>query len=248
MNKIAIIFSIALMLIAGEAFAQRHTFEQEIAIGANAGATFSKVSFLHNSQSLHSRFLGDLGMKAGIKAGATARYISQKHFGVQLELNYTQAGWKEKFKEETYLNDENNVQGLELSRRLGYVEMPLLAHIYFGKKFRYFFNVGPKIGVLVSKSKIESNRPISKEMFKVEDMEDPRIDNNASYNTFDYGLNVGIGVELKLAKTSALLEGRYNFGFGDVYSNTKKDLYQRSNNQIVSVTLAVLMPILHFSR
>lgn len=249
MSNMRKILTIVFTIITCYANAQRHTFEQEISVGANAGATFSKVSFLHNNQGLYSKYLGDLGMKGGMKFGASARYISQKHFGVQLELNFLQAGWKEKFSEETYLNDETrNFKGLELKRRLDYVEIPLLAHIYFGKSFRYYFNVGPKVAFLINESKLKSSEPISTEDFVVEGIEDPRIDDNADYNKFDYGLVIGLGLEFKMAKTSAMIEGRYNFGFGDVYPNSKKELYQRSNNQIFSVTMAVLMPVLHFSR
>ena len=54
-------------------------------------------------------------------------------------------------------------------------------------------------------------------------------------NKFDYGIVVGAGVELSLPKVGHfLLEGRYYYGLGDIYKNSKSDYFGRSNfGQIV---------------
>ena len=234
-------------LLCCSANAQRSTFLQEVAIGVNGGANFSEVSFLHNNKNSYSRYLGSSSMKSGIRAGVTGRYIAQKHFGVQMEVNYVQAGWQEKFRDETILNG-SDVNGLKLKRELDYIEVPLLAHIYFGKKFRYYFNLGPKLAFMTSMKELESNRSFDKETFNVDGMDDPRVEEDPYHHKVDYGVTIGVGFEYPVWKTKLTLEGRYGFGFEDVFPNSKSDLYQRSNNQMASVTMSVLIPVLHFNR
>ncbi|MFA6778550.1 MAG: porin family protein [Paludibacteraceae bacterium] len=217
MRKILFFIFISLFCSAS---AQRSKFKQEIQLGVNGGVNFAKVSFLHNDKNSNSRYLGTLGMRQGLKAGISARYISQKHFGVLMELNYVEGGWKEKFKNENILNDVD-VRGLTLERSLGYLELPILAHIYFGKNFRYFFNLGPKFGVLVNSGDLKTNYPVDSKTFQVGKLDDPRIDNNASYRKVDYGLSIGAGIDIPIWRTRTTLEGRYTFGFGDIYSNSK---------------------------
>lgn len=238
------------LLIIATASAQRSSFEQEVAVGINGGLNFSEVSFLHNDKNGNSRYLGSLGMKEGFRFGVTGRYIAQKHFGVQLEVNYVQAGWTEKFKDETLLNG-TDVNGLKLKREMNYIEVPFLAHIYFGKKFRYYFNLGPKLSFLTSMGKMESNMDFDKELpaiFKVGEMDDPRMEDDPYRRKVDYGITGGIGFEYPIGKTRVTVEGRYSYGFEDIFPNTKSELYQRSNHQMASVTMSILLPVMRFSR
>ena len=228
-------------------YAQRNLFLQEIALGVNGGVNFSNVSFLHNNPAKGAE-LGDIGMGSGIKGGISIRHISMKHFGVQLEVNYLQGGWKEKFKDGDGVKKSDDAEkvdftGVEISRRLSYIEIPLLAHIYFGKKARFFVNLGPKLGILASYGNLKEN--LSPAQIAVFDPNDPRI-YDKGHNNFDYGLSVGSGMDLQIGRLHTVVEGRYTFGFGDVYSNSKKDIYQRSNNQNVAVTVAFLLPIMTF--
>ena len=102
--------------------AQRRTFLQEFSLGVNGGVNFSKVSFLHNDP-MQSYELGSLGYILSPKLGLSARYISQNHFGVQIEINYLQSGWKEVFKSNDNLPTTINgviFEGVEISRKLNY--------------------------------------------------------------------------------------------------------------------------------
>ena len=227
--------------------AQQNQFLQEIALGVNGGINFSKVSFLHNLPVMAMQ-LGDIGMDMRMKGGISARYISMKHFGVQLEINYMQGGWKERFKDGDYVSSADfsrsaNFSGVRIYRRLDYIEIPLLSHIYFGKKTRFFFNLGPKLGILVSYRNLKSN--LSPEQIDIFNPNDPRIFDKG-HNNFDYGLSVGSGLDLQIGRLHTIVEGRYTFGFGDVYSNSKSDIYQRSNNQNAAVTIGFLLPVKTF--
>lgn len=242
---------ITTLLLGCVANAQRSSFQQEVAFGINGGMNFAEVSFLHNDKNSNSRYLGSLSMKEGVRFGVTGRYIAQKHFGVQMEVNYVQAGWQEKFRDETLLNNDVDVKGLKLSRELDYIEVPLLAHIYFGNKFRYYFNVGPKLMFLTSMKELKSNLTYDEtlsEIFRVNGMDDPRIEEDPYCRKVDYGITGGVGFEYPIWKTRVTIEGRYSYGFEDLFRNTKKELYQRSNNQMASVTMSVLIPAIHFNR
>ena len=92
---------------------QRHNF----AIGINGGANYSTVSFQPT--------IKQNGL-LGITGGVTARYISEKYSamicGAQLELNFSQRGWDEKFDPEQVLGKprighpmNNTVNGLKIS-------------------------------------------------------------------------------------------------------------------------------------
>ena len=190
--------------------------------------------------------LGNINLRMGIKGGISARYISAKHFGIQLEINYAEGGWNEKFQPENgnpvYVKsiDFTNVK---ISRRLNYIDIPLLAHIYFGEKIRFFVNLGPKLGILASYQELKHN--MTTEQIAAFKQNDPRI-YDKGHRSFDYGLAVGGGLDFKIGRLHAIAEGRYTFGFGDVYRNSKSDIYQRSNNQFLAVSLAVLMPVKTF--
>jgi hypothetical protein len=238
MRKIVVVIFSFLSL---SLYAQREQFLQEIAWGASAGMNLSKVSFLHNLPAMAVE-LGDIGMDSRVKGGISARYISMKHFGVQLEINYKQGGWKERFKPGEQVRGVD-FSGVRIYRRLDYIEIPLLSHIYFGKKTRLFFNTGPKLGVLVSYRDLKTN--LTSEQIAVFNPNDPRIFDKG-HNSFDYGLSVGGGLDLQIGRLHTIVEGRYTFGFGDVYSNSKSDIYQRSNNQDFAVTVGFLLPVKTF--
>jgi len=227
-------------------YAQQERFLHEIAVGANGGINFSQVSFLHNLPAMFVQ-LGDIGMRGGPKVGISARYISMKHFGVQLEINYIQGGWKERFRDGDYVRDPDgkpiDFSGVKISRRLDYIEIPFLSHIYFGKKTRFFVNVGPKLGILAYYGDLKDN--LTSEQIGVFNPNDPRI-YDRGHNSFDYGLSIGGGLDLQIGRLHTIVEGRYTFGFGDVYSNSKSDIYQRSNNQDVAVTVGFLLPVKTF--
>ena len=60
-------------------------------------------------------------------------------------------------------------------------------------------------------------------------------DTMAVEKKFDYGIAAGLGVEFSHRKLGHfLIEGRYYYGLGDIYGNSKSDYFGRSNfGQIV---------------
>lgn len=207
--------------------AQR-TYEPHFAIGGKAGITLSNIAFTPNVKQ---------SMKQGLTMGVVARYTEEKFFGLIGELKIEQRGWQENFDE----------TGFSYSRTLTYIQLPLLTHIYFGgKNFKGFVNLGPSVGYMISSS-VSSNfdyeNPSLENGFPIEN----RHINQMSMpikNKFDYGILGGIGMELIIKKRhSIMLEGRYYYGLGNIFSAKKKDEFSASRGTAIEVTLGYLFHI-----
>ena len=151
-----------------------------------------------------------------------------------MEVNFSQRGWKEDFDDET---------GNSYSRTLNYIEVPLLAHLSWGKEERglqFFVNLGPQFGFFIGDSedyigswtpeeRPQSIRPVyGKEVEK----------------KFDYGIAGGLGVELKTKAGNFFVEGRYYYGLSDIYGNSKTDDFGRSANQTIYIRAGYSIRIL----
>ena len=201
--------------------AQQH-YSSNISIGGKAGMTLSQVMFSPNVEQ---------GFTMGSMAGVQFRYIEERHFGLIAELNFEQRGWKEKFDETDY----------SYERTLNYIQIPLLAHIYFGNKAKFFFNAGPEIGFLISENKsanfnyIDINDNPSDFPIKNRNTEQFTMDIK---NKVDYGISAGLGMELMLnKKNSVALEGRFYYGLNNIFDSRKKDVFAASNEMSIMVCL-----------
>ena len=137
MKKIIISSCILLFCIA--TISAQRNYKREFAVGAKFGTTFSRVTL---RPSVRQNY------EMGYMGGISARYIEEKYFGFIVELNFIQHGWKENF------SDEGDYS---YSRKLNYIELPFMTHIFFGNKvFRGFVNLGPQVGFLISDKEISS--------------------------------------------------------------------------------------------
>lgn len=215
----AVITLAALALMPVSAQAQGR-YKPHISVGAHGGMSMSRMSF---SPSVPQ------GWEQGINMGVQVRYAEEKIFGIIAELNFEQRGWKETF--------EDN-PGLEYSRRLTYLDLPLLTHIYFGpKRCKFFFNLGPEFSYMISNG-ITAN-------FDYTNPEDAGIEatrrvNQMSMevkNKFDYGICAGLGVEFYLKpRHSIYVEGRFYYGLGNIFPSSKADEFSASRNMNLAVT------------
>ncbi len=222
----SIIATTVLLLAFGlPASAQIGELRQNFAIGINGGANYSNVSFQPT--------IKQNGLM-GITGGLTARYISEKYFamicGVQVELNYAQRGWDEKFDQP---GDDR-----AYSREMNYMEIPFLAHLAFGKDrgAQFFLNLGPQIGFMLNdkekRSGTWSETQLNQEQY-----------GKSIQNKFDYGIVGGAGLEIRTKAGNFLLEGRYYFGLADFYNSTKKDYFARSAHTTISAKISYLFDI-----
>ena len=170
---------------------------------------------------------------------ALVRYMSEKYFkmmcGIQAEINYTQRGWQENIEDGT---------GDTYSRTMNYIEVPLLAHLAFGKDaidkgMKFFVNLGPQVAYFLSeKEKMSESWDPSHRPNGVNQQYGKWVENK-----FDYGLLGGIGMELSTKAGHFLLEGRYYYGLADFWGSTKKDDFGRSGHSYMGVKLTYLFDI-----
>lgn len=193
------------------ATAQRDiNFDTELSVGIKGGVSIPNVAF---SPSITQTTC------LGYTTGLVLRYTEENIFGLIAELNFTRRGWKEKFEDDPY-----NYQ-----RMLDYVEIPFLAHIYFGNKTIHgFVNLGPQVGYLLSDSH-RANFDIHNIPDFTEEGKITEVYNMPVAHRFDYGITGGLGLELRLKRHIIVFEGRYYFGLGDLFGNRKADLFSGSS-------------------
>lgn len=245
MMKLTIRYIVFVLLFscATVASAQIGQHRNDFSIGVNGGYTLSNVGFTPKvTQSL-------LG---GTTAGLSWRYVCEKYFSticsIYGEVNYTQMGWKERILTTDNQPVINAVSGLpeQYSRTLNYLQVPVFAHLAWGKEhsgMQFFFQLGPQFGYLLSEKTTTNFN------FKDRNTADRSNvvcaqDTMAVENKFDYGIAAGAGVELSLRRVGHfLLEGRYYYGLGNIYGDSKRDYFSKSNNSSIVVKLTYLFDV-----
>ncbi|MDE6271634.1 MAG: PorT family protein [Muribaculaceae bacterium] len=221
-----LIVILSLMLFSGaSAKAQTH-YNSNIAIGIKAGADLSRMFFNPGVKQ---------DLKPGALAGFTFRYVEESHFGLVAELNFTQRGWKENFEGKP----------LSYSRTIDYLMLPVLAHIYFGRRGRFFVNIGPEIGLRIS-DKASSNFDI----YNASNNSDmPKYHEIKQYTEpikqrVDYGICAGLGGEFSVTQRHALYgEVRFYYGLGNLFSSNRRDYFNASNSMNLEFTLGYWLRI-----
>lgn len=195
-------------------------FVPEWNVGIGLGATFSSVDF-------QPKVASKSWMQ--YQGGVAVRYMCENHLGVIAELNYSQQGWEQEFKD---------APQYAYSHQLNYLEIPFLTHMHFGNKVKFIINIGPQIGILISE-KESINDDLANFLAS-----GVTPTNFATYQYYqkaetkiDYGLLAGLGLEFASPIGSFSLEGRYYFGFADIYNNSKSDYFDRSANRVISLKL-----------
>lgn len=239
-----IIISILITLLSQPFWAQVGQHRNDLSIGINGGYMLSNVGF---TPKVNQGFYG------GFTGGVSFRYVCEKYFNticsVQAEVNYAKTGWKEDILD---IHDSpviNPVTGVaeEYSRSISYIQIPVFAHLAWGREekgFQFFFQAGPQIGIYLSES-AEANFPLDNINT------DDRVNEiTAQYgmeveNKLDYGIAAGLGMEYSHPKMGHLqLEGRYYYGLGNIYKDSKKDYFSKSNFGNIVVKLTYLFDII----
>lgn len=154
------------------------------------------------------------GYQFGYNGGLAIRYITEKHFGLQVEVNYSQRGFTEK--------------GGVYSRQFNYVELPFLTHYYLGDTHRFIINLGPKLSYLLEDKVLK------------DDNSNPSADQRVllADKKLDYGITAGLGYNLHTKKLGVFQwELRAYYGLSDFFPNSKTDFFSTSNFMNASVNL-----------
>ena len=160
------------------------------------------------------------GQHGGITGGLSVRYTSEKYFNsicaIVAELNY-----------------------------------PVFARLGWGRErrgFQFFFQVGPQFGTFLSEStKMNFDWKDRTPVYSDGTGRTSSVvaqDTMAVEHRIDYGIAGGLGLEYSHPRLGHfLLEGRYYYGLGDIYGNSKRDYFGRSNFSNIVVKLTYLFDI-----
>lgn len=190
------------------ATAQPRLRHPEYYLGVRGGAVASTTTFLPTVENMTPFLKSVLVSGTG---GLVFQFNGQKYCGLQVEANYLPKGWKEG----------------NYTRTLHYVEFPMMMHLYFGSpSWRFIVNAGPMIGACVydDTKQAEGNEMTQRDKIT---------------NIFDWGIVGGIGVNFRSKNAGAYqFEIRYNYSFGNLYSDRATDYFSKSNTMALSATLA----------
>lgn len=210
-------------------FAQVGEHRNDFSIGFMGGYTMNKMDFMPKIKQ---------SMKGSPMVGFAARYICEKYFtsicGVELEVQYNNLGWQEVIED----GSENTYK-----RDWSFIEVPVLMQLGWGRErrgFKFLFEAGPQFGIYLS----------GKEHMGGGEWDPSNRPNGVVYQygkdpdrTFDYGIAAGLGLEFSSPVGHFLLQGRYYYGLGDLYDNSKRGDFGRSANQTLLVKMTYLFDI-----
>lgn len=217
--------------------AQVGEYRTDFAIGANAGYMLSNVGFVPEVPQ---------GMLGGVTGGLSLRYTCEKYFksicAIVAEVNIAQTGWKEDILDVDnqpvyYFDDKEKTNPLMYERKMTYLQVPIMSRLGWGRErkgFQAFFQLGPQFGCFLS-DKINTNIVPGYGTANQRVSNIVAQDTMAVENKFDYGVVGGAGLEFSHPKLGHfILEGRYYYGLGNIYGNSKSDYFGKSNmGQIV---------------
>lgn len=218
-NLSKILIFIFFLSFLGELKAQTH-YSANISVGGRAGMDLSRNFFNPYVKQL---------LKPGALAGVNFRYIEENHFGLIAELNYMQRGWREDFEKAPYF----------YKRNIDYLQLPVLAHIYFGSRGRFFINAGPLVALRIGDS-VKCNFDTS----KTSELPDfPKWHRIQQYDEpikqrIDYGICIGLGGEYNITLLHSIsMECRFYYGLGNLFGSTRKDIFNASNSMALEFAL-----------
>ena len=242
MRKLLITLLLTVMTLS--TYSQVGEHRDDLRIGFSGGYVLSNMQFTPKvTQSMHG----------GLTGGFTVRYTCEKYFksicAIQAEINYAQIGWKEKILDANDVEVKNaDGEAMRFSRTINYLQVPIMAHLGWGREdkgMQFFFQAGPQIGLYISDSS-DKNFEMSYALSHIGERSNQVVaqDTMAIENKFDYGITAGVGAEYSIPHAGHfILEARYYYGLGNIYGNSKRDYFGRSNFNNIVIKMTYLFDI-----
>lgn len=194
----------------------------QFSFGAKAGFTSSSI-FISRIQvdqvNVNILQTNNLGTTFGI----LAKYVGEKHTGIQIELNYTQRGWTELLLDETE----------QFTTDLNYIDLATLSYFYVGKKSK-------KVNPIIL-----AGTEINYFLNAVEEPFDPALEQEITYRATSenirkilFGINAGAGANIDFPFGQIQMDFRFFIGFSNVFDSEMPDTPPFSQHQNLSVQVA----------
>ena len=199
--------------------AQTH-YRSDVNVGAKAGFNLSQVFFNPSVKQ---------GWPVNPMLGVRIRYIEETHFGLIGEINWVRRGWSENF------------EGLPFRyrRNVDFINIPVLAHIYFGTRKRFFVNLGPEVSLKLADSYSANFDPFN--TAGIPDFPHTFRRNNQMTEPVsqkvDFGISAGLGAEYFINPENGVdFEARYYFGLSNLLPSSRQDPFRASNMMTIAFT------------
>ncbi|MBU8893912.1 MAG: PorT family protein [Bacteroidales bacterium] len=191
--------------------AQNDEFIPSYSFGIKQGINYSSVIFNPGINE---------SMTLGYSGGIVYKYHNERLFGLQLELIFNQKGWTED------LDTINN----SYSRKMNYLEIPLMTQIIFGKKqTKYYVNLGTSFGYLLSeKEKLTINNDTY-----VREYYDQKIEKK-----FDYSGLGEIGAYFNTSIGELQIGLRYQMSLTDLFKTSEESYFPNQKNQLYNLSVS----------
>ncbi len=197
-----------------------------VSIGVNAQDTVEKKSTrfgfkgglnLSNfiGDELYNNYEGITKSRIGYHIGTVLDIAISEKFALQPEVIYSTQGANYETSEPIIVGS-SYIEKIEENIKLDYVTIPFMAKFYALKGLS--IEAGTHIAFLVSSKKDVKGTGL----FGI--TSNKTMDIKKEVNSFDLGLNFGLGYELDMG---VFFQGRYSFGIVDVFDD--KDDYQRNS-------------------
>jgi len=139
----------------------------------------------------------------GSEFGVALRYFDKQLVGFQAELSYVEAGWRE--------NISDSLTSL-YERSTSYVELQILTQFSVGKgAVQPMLQAGPYLSFPLTDKETIPNGFVVEEVDGV-----PPVYGLEFPFRPNYGLRVGVGLNIELGRLTIQLDGRYLAGFNDL--------------------------------
>ena len=208
-----------MLLFTLDAKSQIGERRNEIRFGVTSGVNINSIDFDPTIKQ---------GKLIGYTGGIAMKYTCEKYFNtvcaLQVELNYARLGWKEDI-----LNSAGEKLSDTYQRNMNYIQLPMFANLGWGREekgFMFYILAGPQVGYCFGDKSVKSST------WTLNPSGNPDRPNN-------------MGLELNTSKLGHFtLEGRYYYGLGDVFGNSKKDVFSRSANSSIVVKMGYYITVM----
>lgn len=221
-KKTSIAFAAALMLSSFSVSAQRY-----LSLGPVIGFGHSNVT----NGTLTSNAINPTEAKTlfhpSFHAGVGLIYAKHEHWGLGGEVLFSQEGYTKEFSQANFAYRE--------AHSVGYIRIPLRAYYFFGQfqdKVRPKVYLGPSFGIRTMENS-ELTTLSGAEVLPAKMHE---------FNTFDFGLQAGVGANVTLGKSTWLnLDLNYYQGLADALNDNMPTLSSGYNmNQKLALQVGLL--------
>ena len=208
--KKSIFTALIILIIVPVVLSQSNDFKPYSSFGVKQGINYSSVLFVPGVKQ---------GITLGYWGGLAYKYQNERLFGLQIELNYIQKGWKEEFE------DTEN----QYSRKLNYVELPFITHVLLGKrKLKYYINLGTAFAYMFSENEEKSLLDETNER----EYYDKVVENEIEFTGI-----AGLGIVYDSGIGDIQAGFRYIFSFTDIFDITDDTYYYQSQSSVIGFSV-----------